>query len=1070
MKRKRRILSAILAFVLMFSLVVSSAFATETGQTAATGEATQASAEKDEPEAETETETETAAMPGTEAVTEAETGTDAETETEIDIRVEAEMKTEADTVTEAETDTETVAETEIGAGMEPETKVKSVLRGSSEESAAPASDVPQLTADEDTLPYGAKFYYQYVITDADYNAGAQFDTSYYDSVKTKIETGSYVANTIVGIELSDNGKTMTLYFGSAAGTEVNGVLQPYEETQPSVNTGSVLTELEGWVGVDLDGITQTLSSSYYVGSAVQTYYGQYNTTFTSSLKRKYGFAYTLTLDDGQSLENEAWYNNVVAAISSKNETGVLAIEKSSDGRTITLYFDSYDFYKTTLTLPGVTLTDTSNTVFDNAWSDGTNVLPTTNSLSVDLDYRDSGNTVSPYATDLILSPAIATKTYTVHINLGEDGSLTTAEDYAKFVSSLAFRSDASGYTVSKDDNSNLVISGVNAGDVGFSVDTGVIEATEGKMFGSFALDTSATDSAVSCSITCEDGKWQFTDFSSNDTNVSHDIYVKVVYDNIAEMYVDLSAEGIGSVSQILTALQTSGNSDITSFDVQTIDGKACLALTAREGSTIYFADILCFEDGYYTESKAIVGTDGKSEDNMAAVVTQKKAYTLTLMDSATGEKLYEDDVVWNEQISFDDPIRTGYVFLGWSLEKADADAAGALPATMPNVDAALDTYPLGSVTYYTNWQVKTYEVELSFPQDSVTSFDADRLDSWTANYNIALYDTSKAASFVFYVEYDADLSIDMSVIIDSVSRPGYVLEGFYPETEVTGSPDSDLTLITMADLLQYDTDAGQVNVYVAYVSDWTEITDSEVVTAPSANSLTYTGGAQALAAAGEASGGELYYSLTGNDGDWSTVLPTATDAGEYIVYYRAVGDTYHYDTDVASFTVKIGKAAVTVTANDVTKNYGDSNPAFTFTVTQGTLLGSDTKTDLGVKLSTDADVTSAPGTYAITGTADSVNYSVTVLDGTLTVAELYELPEQEFPDTDAEHRVEVQVGLSEVPETLQSIPELNTVDKITSVLEKTVIEQNGYAEENVTIYDVVLMISLDGGSTWEKAT
>ncbi len=84
--------------------------------------------------------------------------------------------------------------------------------------------------------------------------------------------------------------------------------------------------------------------------------------------------------------------------------------------------------------------------------------------------------------------------------------------------------------------------------------------------------------------------------------------------------------------------------------------------------------------------------------------------------------------------------------------------------------------------------------------------------------------------------------------------------------------------------------------------------DYAAVTAvPTANELTYTGEAQTLVTAGEASDGTMSYSLDGTV--WSGELPTATDAGEYTVYYKAAGNSTHLDSAVYSLSVTINKAA-----------------------------------------------------------------------------------------------------------------------------------------------------------------
>ena len=83
-------------------------------------------------------------------------------------------------------------------------------------------------------------------------------------------------------------------------------------------------------------------------------------------------------------------------------------------------------------------------------------------------------------------------------------------------------------------------------------------------------------------------------------------------------------------------------------------------------------------------------------------------------------------------------------------------------------------------------------------------------------------------------------------------------------------------------------------------------------TAPTAKTgLTYNGQAQELITPGSTNDGTMQYKL--GTGAYSTTLPTATNAGDYTVYYKVVGDATHNDTAEESITVKIGKAPLTGT-------------------------------------------------------------------------------------------------------------------------------------------------------------
>ena len=78
----------------------------------------------------------------------------------------------------------------------------------------------------------------------------------------------------------------------------------------------------------------------------------------------------------------------------------------------------------------------------------------------------------------------------------------------------------------------------------------------------------------------------------------------------------------------------------------------------------------------------------------------------------------------------------------------------------------------------------------------------------------------------------------------------------------------------------------------------------------------YTGAPQALITTGTVKGGTLEYAFSRNEEDFSTELPTGTDAGEYTVYYRVAGDGNHKDVDPVRLTATIGKAALSTVTLD----------------------------------------------------------------------------------------------------------------------------------------------------------
>lgn len=151
-------------------------------------------------------------------------------------------------------------------------------------------------------------------------------------------------------------------------------------------------------------------------------------------------------------------------------------------------------------------------------------------------------------------------------------------------------------------------------------------------------------------------------------------------------------------------------------------------------------------------------------------------------------------------------------------------------------------------------------------------------------------------------------------------------------------------------------------------------------------------------------GGKVQYNGNTIKGAWSVTdadkdsIPTVGAETAYTVTFTPTDTAYEPVT--TKVVPVIAKKPVTVTADDATRAYGETDPTFTFAVPDGTLVGTDTKADLNVHLTGTATTTSKVGDYPITGTADSTNYDVTVTAGTLTVKKAHfgdqTLPERSY--------------------------------------------------------------------------
>ena len=153
-----------------------------------------------------------------------------------------------------------------------------------------------------------------------------------------------------------------------------------------------------------------------------------------------------------------------------------------------------------------------------------------------------------------------------------------------------------------------------------------------------------------------------------------------------------------------------------------------------------------------------------------------------------------------------------------------------------------------------------------------------------------------------------------------------------------------------------------------------------VTTAPQpVANLVYTGEELALITEGVGSGGTMQYK-TGVDGTWSTELPTATNAGEYTIYYKVLGDDDHSDfVTEEGITVTIAKANAQFTTEPIANanlTYSGSqlNLVVAGVVTNGTLEYKLGDGDWSENIPTAVDVGNYKVFYRVVPT-DSDNYN-----------------------------------------------------------------------------------------------
>ena len=127
-------------------------------------------------------------------------------------------------------------------------------------------------------------------------------------------------------------------------------------------------------------------------------------------------------------------------------------------------------------------------------------------------------------------------------------------------------------------------------------------------------------------------------------------------------------------------------------------------------------------------------------------------------------------------------------------------------------------------------------------------------------------------------------------------------------------------------------------------------------------------------------------SLVGSDvftGSLSRIA--GEEVGSYAIHQGTVTAGSNYNISFVSADLTIGQRAIEVTADAKSKTYGDADPVLTYTISNGSLIGSDV-------LSGDLSRTAGEdvGTHAILqGNLDNSNYAITFVSNDLTINTRY---------------------------------------------------------------------------------
>jgi len=313
------------------------------------------------------------------------------------------------------------------------------------------------------------------------------------------------------------------------------------------------------------------------------------------------------------------------------------------------------------------------------------------------------------------------------------------------------------------------------------------------------------------------------------------------------------------------------------------------------------------------------------------------------------------------------PAKEGYTKGGW-FTTSDFQEGTQMSHSVPEKTMGdLKLYAKYDVQQGVYWEVYPGALDLVYTSEEQTLISPGTAVGGTAYYKVGNDEYSKSlpkaiSSRDYYVDYkivDSDGNdVDTGWVVATIDK---AQSGFIYHPVLKSGPfvfkDEDINPIeedgvAFGGSTRYSLDgedfsytwssfhlfdAGDYTIYYKSVGDANH-SDSEVYTLnvtvekqkpdvipPVPNELEYTGEAQVLTSVAYAGSGIVLYSL--DQENWSESVPSATDAGEYLVYYRCAEDRNHYGTDPDFVKMEIYPADPSWIVTPCSYDYGyNGNP------------------------------------------------------------------------------------------------------------------------------------------------
>lgn len=424
--------------------------------------------------------------------------------------------------------------------------------------------------------------------------------------------------------------------------------------------------------------------------------------------------------------------------------------------------------------------------------------------------------------------------------------------------------------------------------------------------------------------------------SSGSANTGYSVNYSV---NNGDVAVSVSSDGFGTftmpaknvtvkrndklINYTITYNLNGGSNPSGTVSTYTIEKAVSLPTPTKSGYT--FAG--WFTSSNFSGSKVTTIAKGSTGNRTFYAKWNATSYTITYkLDGGTNPSNAPTSyTAQSADITLPNPTKTGYAFAGWYTSSS---FTGSKVTKITSGSS-------GNKTFYAKWTAITYNVVFNsndgtnrtasqkFTYGTAQKLDANSFEpttgkgefiEWTTKANgtgtkykdqesVTNLATTLGETVNLYAQWKKHIANANNIYIYDIEDETWTGKAITPSVIIIENGSLDITDefdITYSD----NTEVGLATVTITvkstnavYSGSITKtfkiVKATPSITAPQAKTLTYNGKAQALVTEGSTSHGILEYSLDGKN--YSTVIPTAINAGDYTVCYLVEGDE-HFNT------------------------------------------------------------------------------------------------------------------------------------------------------------------------------